>query len=81
MAETNEEQPKKPTIDERLRALTRNLQLDIAAREAREARDRKLDARERKARTALLNGIRAYCEVLKEAGEDETGSADATRDT
>jgi hypothetical protein len=60
------DQPKQPTIDERLQALTMNLELQ--ARESQEARERmdRLDARERRAREALLSGIAAYLRALQD---------------
>ena len=62
---------KKPTIDERLEALVQSLELMRLDQEAYDAKMRKLDARERSARNALLTGIAAYFEALK---EDENGN-------
>jgi len=65
------------TIDERLEALTQTLELmahDAEASRERAAADRermkRLDARERQAREALMAGIAAYMQALAE-GDDE----------
>ena len=62
---------KKPTIDERLEALAQSLELMRMDTEAFQAEVRRLDARERRARNALLSGITAYLQALK---EDENGN-------
>ena len=55
---------KKPTIDERLEALTRSLELFAAdMREMRE-REERLDARERRGRAAILAALAAYLNAL-----------------
>lgn len=77
--------PNKPTIDERLEALVMSLELERHEREEAakrmdlwEKRLKLLDARERRARQALLMGISTYLEVLNqpiEGEEDEQGGA------
>jgi hypothetical protein len=61
--------PRKPTIDERLEALTQSLELLTRDHEAKTRRldeeMRRLDRRERNAREALLSGIAAYLQALK----------------
>lgn len=62
---------RKPTIDERLEALTANLELAWRDIEAYRIRQEQLDARERKAREAILSGIVRYLEVMK--GDEPNG--------
>jgi hypothetical protein len=69
---------RKPTIDERLEAITQSLELLSvnmhAAQEKAaeyEALQARLDARERKGREALLSGISAYLRAL---GQEENGA-------
>jgi hypothetical protein len=57
--------PRKPTIDERLEALTQSLELMHHENERQRAEMRRLDRRERNAREALLAGISAYLQALK----------------
>jgi hypothetical protein len=70
----------KPTIDERIEALTQSLELavhegerqreEIARLDARMREEiARLDARERRARQALLTGIAAYLRALNEGDE------------
>ena len=73
------DQPNKPTIDERLQALAESLELltrDIhemqAAMRQHDERMRQLDARERRAREALLTGIAAYLRALNEDDGQQT---------
>jgi hypothetical protein len=61
----------KPTIDERLEALTASLELMAHDFEAMRIEQQRLDRRERQAREALLSGIAAYLRVLSE--ENGTG--------
>lgn len=61
-----------PTIDERLQALTHNLELAMLDIEATREQQKRLDLRERTARGALLSGIAAYLRAL-ENGEGENG--------
>jgi hypothetical protein len=65
--------PPKPTIDERLEALTQSLELQALENERHRAEMERLDARERRARTALLTGIAAYLRAL---GDDQPGAAE-----
>lgn len=62
----------KAPIDERLEALVQSLELMRHDMEASERRMEALDARERRAREALLSGIAAYLRVL---GEDDREGA------
>jgi hypothetical protein len=62
---------RKPTIDERLQALTHNLELAMLDIEATRKQQKRLDRRERNAREALLGGIAAYLRALENDGEDE----------
>jgi hypothetical protein len=73
MSTTPPAPPNKPTIDERIAALTMNLELERHEREMWEKRMKLLDARERRARQALLMGISTFLEVLNqpEEGEEE----------
>jgi hypothetical protein len=57
------------TIDERLEALTQTLELQLRDAEAEREKLKRLDARERLAREALMRGIAAYLQALAE--EDE----------
>lgn len=59
----------KPTIDERLEALTQNLELFMADLEAERELRREQDARERRGRNAILRAIAAYLEELDGNGE------------
>ena len=59
----------KPTLDERLQAVIESLELQAREMEAMRARMDRLDARERRARQALLSGIAAYLQALQEDGE------------
>ena len=66
----------KPTIDERLEALAQSLELLTAdvhqmqeENRKRDERMAELDARERRAREALLSGIAAYLRALGEGDE------------
>jgi len=59
----------KPTLDERLQAVIESLELQAHESEAMRARMDRLDARERRARQALLSGIAAYLQALQEDGE------------
>lgn len=59
----------KPTIDERLEALTQNLELFMADLEAERELRREIDARERRGRNAILRAIAAYLEELDGNGE------------
>ena len=52
------------TIDERLEALTMNLELMRLDLEASREAQKRLDARERQAREAILSGIAAYLRAL-----------------
>lgn len=54
----------KPTLDERLEALTHSLELMQLEMEAARAEQKRLNARERNAREALLTGIAAYLRAL-----------------
>ena len=63
----------RPTIDERLEALTQSLELQALENERHRAEMERLDARERRARTALLTGIAAYLRAL---GDDQPGAAE-----
>ncbi|HXA24426.1 MAG TPA: hypothetical protein VNW90_19235 [Acetobacteraceae bacterium] len=65
-----------PTIDERLQALTHNLELAMLDIEATRKQQKRLDQRERNAREALLSGIAAYLQALKNGGEDEEDGGD-----
>jgi peptidoglycan hydrolase CwlO-like protein len=60
------------TIDERLEALTQNLELLSHDIEAEKEKIRRLDERERRARAALMAGIAAYLQAL---AEDDDGEA------
>jgi hypothetical protein len=63
-----------PTIDERLEAVVQSLELMQLDLEAMRAEQKRLDARERRAREALLAGIVAYFTALKN-GDDHTDDA------
>jgi hypothetical protein len=65
-----------PTIDERLQALTHNLELAMLDIEATRKQQKRLDQRERNAREALLSGIAAYLRALGNGGEDEEDGGD-----
>jgi hypothetical protein len=56
----------KPTIDERLDAVVQSLELMRLDMEAMQAEHKRLDARERHARGALLAGVAAYLRFLGE---------------
>jgi hypothetical protein len=60
------------TIDERLQALTQSVELLTLDVHALQEQQKLLDARERKARTALLSGIAAYLQALGTENADET---------
>jgi hypothetical protein len=60
----------KPTIDERLQALTHNLELVMLDIEATRKQQKRLDQRERNAREALLSRIAAYLRALKNDESD-----------
>jgi hypothetical protein len=68
-----DEQERKPTIDERLEAIARNLELAEAEQRQMRAEQKRLDRRERQAREALLSGIAAYLRALA----DESGNGEA----
>jgi hypothetical protein len=71
---TPEQPPNKPTIDERLEAVTQSLELAIRETQDMKAEIRRLDMRERRAREALLTGIAAYLRALNEDnGRRQTG--------
>ena len=57
-------------IDERLEALTQSLELLRLDREADMERIKRLDAKERRAREALMAGIAAYMQALAEDDEE-----------
>lgn len=61
----DEQVPPKRTIDERIDALTMNLELISADIEAFRRRSEELDRRERQGREALLAGIAAYLRALQ----------------
>jgi hypothetical protein len=61
---------RKPTIDERLEALTQTLELMSHDTEAWRAEQKRLDARERRARRAIMQGIVAYLKALDEESHD-----------
>jgi hypothetical protein len=61
-----------PTIDERLQALTHSLELMQLDTEQWRADTKRLDARERKARAAILAGIAGYLRELNR--EDANGA-------
>jgi len=63
---------RKPTIDERLEAVAQNLELMSHDLEAWKEEQKRLDARERRARNALLAGIAAYMQALNEDDADGT---------
>lgn len=65
------DEEQKPTIDERLQALTHNLELMSLETEAMRKQQQRLDRRERNAREALLSGIAAYLRALKEGDNGE----------
>jgi uncharacterized protein YllA (UPF0747 family) len=65
-----------PTIDERLLALTHNLELAMLDIEATRKQQKRLDRRERNAREALLSGIAAYLRALKNDNEEEEDGSD-----
>lgn len=60
----------KPTIDERLQALTMNLELMAREMEETKKRQDEADRRERKGRQAILRGIAEYLRALN--GEDDS---------
>ncbi len=60
---------RKLTIDERLEALTHSLELMQLESERHQEEIARLDARERRARQALLVGIAAYLNALDENGD------------
>lgn len=62
----------KPTIDERLEAITQSLELMRLDMEAMQAEHKRLDARERHARGALLSGVAAYLRALGQPNGDNT---------
>jgi hypothetical protein len=70
---TPEQPPNKPTIDERLEAVTQSLELAIRETQDMKAEIRRLDMRERRAREALLTGIAAYLRALNEDNGRQTG--------
>lgn len=64
------EEERKPTIDERLEALRQTVELMSHDTEAWAAQQKRLDERERRARRAMMEGIRAYLKVLNEEPAD-----------
>jgi hypothetical protein len=56
----------KPTIDERLDAIGEKLELLTVNVHAMQEEHRRLDARERRARKAIADGIVAYFKALNE---------------
>jgi hypothetical protein len=60
----------KPTLDERLGALTQSLELLTRDVEAMRERMEAADRRERKARQAILTGIAAYLRALDANGDE-----------
>jgi hypothetical protein len=65
------EEKRKPTIDERLEALTHSLELMALDIEVTREEQQRLDRRERAAREALLTGIAAYLRALGAANGDD----------
>jgi hypothetical protein len=72
------------TIEERLESISQQLEIITGmqlASERRfdemEAEHKRLDARERKAREALLSGVAAYLRALQNGNEKEDGDAGA----
>ena len=59
------------TIDERLDNIAQQLEIITGMQHAAEVKMQELDARERKGRVALLQGIAAYLEALNKEGGDE----------
>jgi hypothetical protein len=66
------DEPKK-TIDERLEALTTNVEVMSGMLHDMIARQDAADRRERKAREAIMAGIAAYIRALENGDEDEEG--------
>ena len=60
---------KKPTIDERLEALTQSLELLSVNMHAMQEKQAEQDERERRGRAALLAGIAAYLQALQDGGD------------
>jgi hypothetical protein len=58
------EDKQKPTIDERIEALTHNLELMQLDLEAYRSEQKRLDERERRGRDALVSGIAAYLQAI-----------------
>ena len=67
----NEDQPKHPTTDERLEALTHNLELAKLEREHMRREQLRLDARERRGRLAVIAAMQAYIETLQEPPDEQ----------
>jgi RNase P subunit RPR2 len=79
------EKPKKPTIDERIQALTETAQLVFEMqKDTFERFDRMvkrmevLDQRERKARPAVLAAMTAYLDALNGNGEERPANGEPT---
>jgi hypothetical protein len=66
------DEERKPTLDERLEALTHTLELAALDIETTRAEQKRLDQRERQAREALLSGIAAYLRALSADNGDRT---------
>lgn len=65
------DEPKKPGLDERLEAVVESLELMRLEMEQYRASQILQDGRERRARLAILAGIRAYLEALNGEPEGE----------
>jgi hypothetical protein len=67
MSTTPPTPPNKPTIDERIEALTHSLELAVQETETMRERMLAMDARERQGRLAILVAIQAYIAALDAA--------------
>lgn len=68
---TDEEQQRWKRIDERQQAINESVELLTLDIREMQAHQKRLDARERRARKALMTGIAAYLDALEDNGNGE----------